>query len=84
MKGYTQINVKKANMLYHRPANQNESNFSMSTKVHDTKLMLLVFLDLKNRDSSTDSILSHETVDCYLKKFTISVLSIHFKCVSYK
>ena len=32
-------------MLYHRPANQNESIFSMTNKVHDTHLMLLVFLD---------------------------------------
>ena len=44
MKGYTQINVKKANMLYRRPANQNESDSSMTNKAHDTHLMLLVFL----------------------------------------
>ena len=47
MKGYTQINVIDANKLYRRPANQYESDSSMTNKVHDTKLMLLVFLDLK-------------------------------------
>ena len=47
MKGYTQINVIYANMLYFRPANQYEYNSSMNFKVHDTNLMLLVFLDLR-------------------------------------
>ena len=47
MKGYTQINVIYANKLYRRPANQYESDSSMTNKVHDTNLMLLVFLDLK-------------------------------------
>ena len=49
MNGYTQIDVKKANLLYQRPTNQNESNFSMTTcnQVHDSLLMLLLFLDLK-------------------------------------
>ena len=47
MKGYSQINVIYANKLYHRPANQYESDFLMTNKVHDTNLMLLVFLDLK-------------------------------------
>ena len=49
MKGYTQINVIFANKLYRRPANQYKSHSSMTTcnKVHDTNLMLLVFLDLK-------------------------------------
>ena len=47
MKGYTQINVKKAELLFHRPANQNENYSSMTYEVHDTHLMLLVFLDLK-------------------------------------
>ena len=47
MKGYTQINVKYANKLYRRPANQYKSDFSMTNKVHDTNLMRLVFLDLK-------------------------------------
>ena len=47
MNGYTQISVKIANQLYQKPANQNESNSSLTNKVHDTHLMLLVFLDLK-------------------------------------
>ena len=47
MKGYTQINVLYANMLYRRPANQYENDFSMTYKVHDTILMLLVLLDLE-------------------------------------
>ena len=47
MKGYTQINVIYANKLYRRPANQYESDSSMTNEVHDTNSMLLVFLDLK-------------------------------------
>ena len=47
MKGHTLINVIYANKLHRRPANQYESDFSMTIKVHDTNLMLLVFLDLK-------------------------------------
>ena len=48
MKGYTQINIIYANKLYRRPANQYESDSSMTNKVHDTRnLMFLVFLDLK-------------------------------------
>ena len=47
MKGYTQINVIYGNELHHRPANQYESDSSMTYEVHDTNLMLLVFLDLK-------------------------------------
>ena len=71
MNGYTQINVKKEELLYHRPAIQNESHSSMTYKVHDTHLMLLVFLDLnRNRGSFTDKILSNERVDPYLKEFT--------------
>ena len=41
------MNVIYANKLYCRQANQYESDFSMTNKVHDTNLMLLVFLDLK-------------------------------------
>ena len=48
MNGYRQINVKKANLLYHRPANHNESILSMTKKVHGTHLMLLGFLDSEN------------------------------------
>ena len=47
MKGYTQINVIYKNKLYCRPANQYESNFSITNEGHDANLMLLVFLDLK-------------------------------------
>ena len=47
MKGFTQINVIYANMLYRRPVNQYESDSLMTNKVHDTNLVLLVFLDLK-------------------------------------
>ena len=47
MKGYTQINVIYANMMYRRSADQYESDFSMTNKVHDTNMMLLVFPDLK-------------------------------------
>ena len=69
MKGYTQINVIYANKLYHRLANQYESDFLMTNEVHDTNLMLLVFLDLKkSRESFTHNIWSHETADPYLKK----------------
>ena len=49
MKEYTQINVIYANKLYRRPANQYESDSSMTNKDHDTNLMLLVFLDLKKK-----------------------------------
>ena len=38
---------KYANKLYRRPTNQYESDSSMTNKVDCTKLMLLVFLDLK-------------------------------------
>ena len=41
------MNAIYANMLYHRPANQYESDYSMTNKVHDTYLMLLVLPDLK-------------------------------------
>ena len=47
MNWYTQINAKWANLLYQKPVNQNESNSSMTNKVHEIHLMLLVFLDLK-------------------------------------
>ena len=46
MNGCTQINVKNANLLYRRPADQNKSNPSMTNKVHDTHTMLRVFLAL--------------------------------------
>ena len=68
MKGYTQINV----IYTYRPANQYDSDSSMTNKVHDTNLMLLVFLDLKKVGNISFKTMcqSHETVDPYLKKFT--------------
>ena len=68
MKGYT-------DKLYCRPANQYESDYLMTNKVNHTNLMLLVFLDLKNRDSFINNIWSHETTDPYLK-------SLHFNAYS--
>ena len=47
MKGYSQINVIYENKLYRRPANQYESDSLVTKDVFDTKLMLLVFLNLK-------------------------------------
>ena len=41
------MNVIYGNMLYRRPVNQYESVSLMTNKVHDTNLVLLVFLDLK-------------------------------------
>ena len=46
MKGCAEINVIYANKLYRRPVNYSESDSLMTNKVHDTNLMLLVFLDL--------------------------------------
>ena len=46
MKGYKQINATYTNKLYRRPVNLYESDFSMTTKFHDTNLMPLVFVDL--------------------------------------
>ena len=67
MKGYTQIIAINANTLDRRPANQYESDSSITNKVHDTDLMLLVFLDLKSMESFIQNIWSHEIVDPYLK-----------------
>ena len=41
------IHVKKANMLNRKPADLNVSDSLMTNKVHDTNLILLVFLDLE-------------------------------------
>ena len=65
MNGYTQINIKKANLLYRRSANQNDSNSLMTNNVHDTHLMFLVFLDLKKWEIFHYKV-SNETVDPYL------------------
>ena len=45
--GYKQINFKYAIKLYHRPANQYESASSMTNRVHDKSLRLLVFFLFK-------------------------------------
>ena len=41
------MNVIYANKLYRRPANQYESDSTITNKIHDSNLMPLVFLDLK-------------------------------------
>ena len=48
----------------------------MTNEVHDTNLILLVFLNLKNRVSFIDNILSHETIGPYL-------ISLYFHCVKF-
>ena len=45
MNGYTQINVKKADLLYHRPANQNASGVSLFKEIGD--LSLIKFCQMK-------------------------------------
>ena len=80
MNGYIQINLKKANMPYHKPANQNECIFLITNKVHGTHLMLLGFLV---GDISLMKFChmkpSYETVDPYLKYFTFSMFLINLK-----
>ena len=76
MKGYTQINVIYANKLYRRPANQYESDYSMSNKVHDTNLMLLMFLDLKKVGNLSFITFGH------MKQLTPFSESLHFNAVS--
>ena len=71
MKGYTQINVIYANKLYRKPANQYESDSSMTNKVHDTNLMLLVFINLK-----TFITFGH------MKQLTPISKSLHFNALS--
>ena len=44
-----QINVKLANGLYCRPVQQYKSDFSMTNEVHDTNLILLMFLNIKKK-----------------------------------
>ena len=67
MNGYIQINVKTANLTYHKPANQNECFFSMTNKVHGTHLMLLV------GDLSLIKI-------CQMKQLTPILNILHFQC----
>ena len=70
MNGYIQINVKTANLPYHKPANQNECFFSVINKVHGTHLMLLGFLvgDL--------SLIKF----CQMKQLTPILNILHFQC----
>ena len=70
MNGYIQINVKTANLTYHKPANQNECFFSMTNKVHGTHLMLLGSLvgDL--------SLIKF----CQMKQLTPILNILHFQC----
>ena len=42
----------------------------MTSKVHDTNLMLLVFLDFKEFGNFSLSILSHDAIDTYFNKLT--------------
>ena len=53
----------------------------MTNKVNDTNSMLLVVLDLKKYRTLTDNILSHETVDPYLKNFIF--LGCKFNLIGY-
>ena len=49
----------------------------MPNEVNDTNLILHMFLNLKKlKESFNDNILSHETIDPYLK-------SLHFQCVNF-
>ena len=75
MKGYPQINVMYANKLYRRPANQYESDSSMSNKVHDTNLMRPVLLDLKKV-----GIVSFITFG-HMKQLTPMSKSLHFNAL---
>ena len=70
MNGYIQINVKTANLPYHKPANQNEYFFSMTNKVHGTHLMLLGFLV---GDLSLIRL-------CQMKQLTPILNILHFQC----
>ena len=75
MKGYTQINVIYANKLYHSPANQYESDFSMTNKVHDANLMLLVFLDFNEVENLSFITFGH------MKQLTPISKSLHFNAL---
>ena len=56
MKGYQQMNIKLANKLYIPDLPINMRVITMTSGVHDTHLMLLVFLDLKKYGIFTDNI----------------------------
>ena len=70
MNGYVQINIKKANLPYNKPANQNECIFSMTNKVHGTHLMLLEFL------VGDRSLIKF----CQMKQLTSILNILHFQC----
>ena len=50
----------------------------MTNKVNDKDMMRLVFLDLYDMESLLGNILSHETVDTYLKTFNFFKLYTSF------
>ena len=70
MNGYIQINLKKANMPYHKPANQNECIFLITNKVHGTHLILLGFL------VGGISLMKF----CHMKQLTPILNILHFQC----
>ena len=76
MKGYNHIKVIYVNKLYHRPANQYENDSSMTNKVHDTNLMLLVFLDLKKQGNLSFITFGH------MKQLTAISKSLYFNALS--
>ena len=70
MKGYKQINAKRANRLYHKLAKQYESDSSMTYQVQNSR----VFLILRSRESLTDNI-------CHINQLTPISKRLHFKFV---
>ena len=78
MKGYTQINFICANMLYRRPANQYESDSSMTNKVHDTNLMLLVFVFFLFKEVGNLSFITFG----HMKQLTPISKSLHLNALS--
>ena len=86
MKGYTQINVIYANKLYRRPANQYESDSSMTNKAHDTNLMLLkkvgnlsliTFGDMKQLTPISKSLHFNALSSSLLDKFSMFYLQMN-------
>ena len=65
MNGYIQINLKKANMPYHKPANQNEC----------------IFLITRTFDASRVSSRRYFTYEfCHMKQLTLILNILHFQC----
>ena len=73
MKGYTHVNDIYANKPYRRPVNQYESDSSMTNKVDDTNLMLLVFL----KEVGNLSLITFGN----MKKLTPISKSLHFNAL---